>query len=374
MNISGLAPIMYYEVGTAPTVKFTNRFMAAHHAGTHNLNMRFNMYDSVFDHSDWSREPDLTWDQLLDIRAQQIAAKNKPIVLYFSGGTDSYTIYKVFERNNIHIDIIYTRPRYDVHPEAWIQVMQLFDQGLYDRTTKIVLRDDLVDSHNKAYTNPNWIWESGIKNQFSVLSGDTESNAHVADILGTDDFVGIIGLEKPRLSFTSTGVYSYQDDENYARPMGNKQIDCFYISPDLPDLHIKQSYMLLRYIKQVAKPNATTADLASFNHMHNPKYFDWLNYSLLGCGRYGDLNCSTQQHQQMWSGGLTIPSGKFTGDEYQGRGSAWFKSSAGTQMFKNYTDGIMSVVNDKAAEFLNINQNNFFVMRSFPSKMYKLTF
>ena len=103
MNISGLAPIMYYEVGTAPTVKFTNRFMAAHHAGTHNLNMRFNMYDSVFDHSDWSREPDLTWDQLLDIRAQQIAAKNKPIVLYFSGGTDSYTIYKVFERNNIFL-------------------------------------------------------------------------------------------------------------------------------------------------------------------------------------------------------------------------------------------------------------------------------
>jgi len=374
MSISGLGSNMYYEVGPDSTVKFTNRFMAAHHAGTHNLNMRFNMYDNIFDQCDWSREPESSWDQLLDIRAQQIAAKNKPIVLYFSGGTDSYTIYKVFERNNVHIDIIYTRPRYDVHPEAWTQVMQLFDQGLYDRTTKIVLRDNLVDSHNKAYANSNWIWESGIKNQFSVLSGDTESNAHVANILGTDDFVGIIGLEKPRLNFTSTGVYSYQHDENYARPMGNRQIDCFYISPDLPELHIKQSYMLLKYIKQIAKSNLTTGDLAKFNDIHNPVQFDWLDYSLLGCGRYGDLNCSTRQHRQMLGSELTIPSGKFTGDEYQGRGSAWFKSSAGTQMFNNYTDGIMSVVNDKAAEFLNINQNNFFIMRSFPSKGYKLTF
>jgi len=369
--------MLSYEVGCSPAtpfISFTNRFMAAHHAGTHNLDMRFNMYDDVFDRCDWTKEPESSWDQLLDIRAQQIAAKNKPIVLYFSGGTDSYTIYKVFERNKIHLDIIYTRPRFDEEPESWVQVMELFDKGLYDRNTKIILRDDHNDVYNKAYANPNWIWEKGIKNHFSMLAGDNESNTHVANLLGTDDFVGIIGLEKPRLNFTSTGVYSYQDDENYGRPMGNKQIDCFYISPDLPELHIKQSYILLHYLKQLVGPTATLADLAKFNNVHSPTYFDWYDYSILGCGRYGDLNHSSAQHQKMQESRLIIPDGKFVGNEYKGRGDPWFAPSAGTKMFKNYTDGIMSVVHDKAAEFLNINRNNFFGMRKFPSKMYQMKF
>ena len=367
--------MLTYEVGCDPATPFipiANRFHAAHHAGTHNLDMRFNMYDDVFDLCDWSREPDMSWDQLLDIRAQQIAAKNKPIVLYFSGGTDSYTIYKVFERNKIHIDIMYTRPRFDEEPASWVQVMDLFNQGLYDRTTKIILRGDHSDVHDKSYNNPNWIWEGGIKNHFSMLTGDRESNNYVANILGTDDFVGILGLEKPRLNFTSTGVYSYQDDENYSRPIENKQIDCFYISPDLPELHIKQSYMLLNYIKRIAKSNKLK-DLAKFNNIHVPNKFDWLDYSIAGCGRYGDINLSSNQHQQMWGGGLTIPDGKFTGNEYRGRGEAWFKPSVGTKMFKNYTDGIMSVVDDTAAKFLNIKRDNFFAMRGFKSKMYKLT-
>ena len=69
----------------------------------------FYFYETEFDALDWTKEPTETWDQLLDRRAQQIAAKGKPIVLNFSGGTDSYTIYKVFERNNIHIDEIIIR-------------------------------------------------------------------------------------------------------------------------------------------------------------------------------------------------------------------------------------------------------------------------
>lgn len=368
--------MLSYEVGCIPAtpfIPFVNRFQAAHHAGTHNLDMRFNMYDDVFDQCDWSRDPEMSWDQLLDIRAQQIAAKNKPIVLYFSGGTDSYTIYKVFERNKIHLDVIYTYPRFDEEPESWVKVLDLFDQGLYDPTTKLIIRDNLPDAHDKTYSNPDWIWQGGIKIHFSVLGGEKESNNYVSNVLGTDDFVGIIGLEKPRLHFTSTGVYSYQDDENYARPMENKQIDCFYISPDLPDLHIKQSYMLLNYIKRL-EPHAAVGDLIKYNDIHRPGMFDWLDYSILGCGRYGDLNRSDLQHRTMARTRLIIPTGKFQGHEYQGRGEKWFSSAVGTKRFKNYTAGIMNVVHDTAGKFLHVNPENFIGMRKFPSKMYQLTF
>ena len=45
---------MHYEVGPEAT-KFTNKFLAAHYAGSKNLDMRFNLYDAAFDSADWRR-------------------------------------------------------------------------------------------------------------------------------------------------------------------------------------------------------------------------------------------------------------------------------------------------------------------------------
>jgi len=371
---------MFYEVGKQnidPGFKFTNRFQAAHYAGTNKLNMHFNMYEDAFDKCDWTKEPNASWDHLLDIRAQQIAAKKKPIVLNFSGGTDSYTIYKVFERNKIPIDVIYTRPRTDVDKSlAWEKVFSFLNNEIYDKSTKIIIRDNLSEIHNNGYSHPDWIWDYGGRCQFSVMSmGDAESNMYVAKILGTDNFTSIIGLEKPRLFIDPTGIYSYQDDENYAsRVMSNNAIDCFYISPDLPELHIKQSYLLLKYLKSLCGENPRLIDLMKFNTAHNPLKFDWINYSILGCGRYGDLNMSHLQHQGMASVQLVIPDTKFTGDALRGRGGQLFKSFESTNMFKNYTDGIMSVINDTAGKFLQIEKDNFYRMRHFYSKFYKMSF
>ena len=362
---------MFYQVGNQV---FFNKFLSAQYAVQNKLTMHFNMYESAFDRCDWSQEPELSWDQLLDIRAHQIAAKNKPIVLNFSGGTDSYTIYKVFERNNIHIDVLNMRVwRGDRENSRAGQVYKLLDKGLYDPTTKIILDDDSVEKYRNFYSSPYWIFEKGMRYQWGVRNGDTTSEQRLAETLGTTDFISVIGLEKPRLRIEGDQIYSYQDDENFGRVMPNLTLDCFYNSPDLPELHVKQSYMLLNYIKS-QKPTATSpGDLVEFNDMHDATLFDWLDYSIKGCGRFDDLNQSHLQHIGNLRQKMIIPT---LGDptSYYGRNYDWWDTLQGDIAQKNYLEGLMMVAQSDAGRSLLWNQNNFYSMKQFRSKHYSMTF
>lgn len=365
---------MYYEVG--PGVKFTNKFLAAHHAGSHNLSMRFNMYDHAFDSTDWSQEPDVSWDQLLDIRARQIAEKNKPIVLYFSGGTDSYTIYKVFERNHIPLHAIYLRIRPDNAEGTWDKVYKLFDSGLYNTGTKLIIDDDYTKSLATAYSSPDWLWSGGLRQFFGMLSPDRYTHDYIQSTLGRDDFISVIGYEKPRLKITPDAVYSYQDDDNYCRLMSLPNFDSFYISPDLPELHVKQSYMLLKHIRSKVHPGAMPRDLQMYNQIHTG-CFGWLDYSIHGCGRFADLNRSDLQHHGNEVTKMILPaSGRFDGSEVTGRPEKWFQDFYKTNRdsFNNFTNGYISVLNDTAGKFLFDDPTNAFNLKHFHSKMYRLTF
>jgi len=328
----------------------------------------------MFDNANWDHEPDSTWDQLLDMRAQQIAARNRPIVLYFSGGTDSYTIYKVFERNNIHIDVAYivswpTETREQALP------IELMMKHWYDPHTKMIVRDSWDLIKNQSYLDPNWIWEKGYRYQFAYMGPDEKGNMEIAQMLNTDDFVSILGFEKPRLHFDSTGVYSYQDDENFVRCMGDSRMDCFYVSPDLPELHIKQSYMLMNYIKSL-RPGLTSPDqYRAYNNIHSPQAHPWLAYSIDGCGRFGDINDSGKIHNATRLTRLSLPTDQDPGAvDYHGRIQLMWDSLIGTKIHKNYTDAIMSVATDAAGKYLVTDPGNFYSMKQFRSKYYKLTF
>jgi hypothetical protein len=366
---------MYYEVG--PSARFTNKFLAAQHADRTNLDIHFNLYEDAFDSTDWSREPVFSWDQLLDIRARQIEAKHKPIVLYFSGGTDSYTIYKVFERNQIKLDAIYLRKRPDHADETYKLVHELFSAGLYDPDTRILIDDDYPNALAKAYDSEDWLWNVNARQIFGVLGPDRCTHNFISAALGRDDFVSLTGYEKPRLKITQDGVYSFQDDDNFSKLMVLPGIDCFFISPDLPELHVKQSYMLLNYIKSLKPTAACAADIVDFNDLHIPSKCDWLDYSIKGCGRFGDLNRSDVQHMGNLSTIMTLPaSGKFDGSEVSGRPARWFQDFYKTnrKIFNNFTNGYMSVLSDPTGKLLLRDPTNVFNLKHFFSKMYQITF
>lgn len=368
-------PDLYYQVGDQLV---WNKFQAAHQAAKTKQEMKFVLYDNAFDKINWAEEPNISWNTLLDIRAKQIAAMNKPIVFYFSGGTDSLTIYEVFKRNNIHIDLVWMRawsPKNEAEWNTQIPVREFMQKEFYDKHTKIIVQDGDELMSEKAYLHEDWIWEQGMRYQYGIIGSDLNSNNEIAEYLGTDDFVAIIGFEKPRLLFTVDGVYSYQDDENYVRPMADKRFDCFFISPDLPELHVKQSYMMLNYIK-AKHPQATSpGQLAEYNQFHNATKFNWHEYSISACGRFGDINYSDLAHSKNAVAKLFIPpSGNFSGHEYFGRASIDYKMYKHLDSFKNYNNGVMSVVNDIAGKYLLTDPRNFYSMRQYTSKYYPLKF
>lgn len=362
---------MFYQVGNQT---FINRYLAVKHALDTNQEMRFNMHESAFDRVDWSREPDQTWDQLLDIRAQQIAAKNKPIVLNFTGGTDSYTIFKVFERNNIHIDILFTRlRRTDIDDQINSGVVDFLNKGIYDKTTKIIRRKDDESVFEAAYSDRDWMWtKHGVNQQFSVgFAGDSVTDNWLAQELGTDDFISVNGYDKPSLRFEWHGVYSFQSDNNMNRAIGNPKLDCFYLSPELPELHVKQSYMLLNYIRS-KHPTALPRDLMAYNDIKNPNKFDWLEYSIAGCGRYGDLAQSPVYHKAWSDLKMTLgPEGQLI---HYGPGSNWYQSVAGKKVLKNYQQGLLDMYNDPVGKYLGMTADDLYKLNGIPSKLYKLTF
>ena len=362
--------------------QFKNKFGAAYHAVRINKTIHFNMYEKEFDQTDWSKEPDLTWNQLLDIRAQQIAAKNKPIVLNFSGGTDSYTIYQVFKRNNIHIDVLYLRRRKtDLDYTINQGVLDFLENDVEDKTTKILIREDSAKIFEQAYTSSNWLFDHGASRfEFGLgFGGDAFGDAYLTKELGTDDFISVNGLDKPMLTFDWHGVYSYQTDRNFIRLVGNKTAESFYVTPELPELHVKQSYLLLNYVRKL-RPSATPRDLKNdprnFNEMSNPNYYNWHEYSILGCGRFGDLSTNSEWQHRAWS---TISlqlnnKGLIDKNSHQGAGQNWFQSLAGTRTWNNYTQGIMNMYSDPAGRILFPDPNNLYKLRYFNSKFYKLDF
>jgi hypothetical protein len=364
---------MHYEVGKQ---KFNNKFLAARQAIATGQEIHFNMYESAFDRVDWTKEPELSWDQLLDMRAQMIAAKNKPIVLNFSGGSDSYTIYKVFERNNIHIDILYMRRRNTQADDIINQkVLEFLRQGIYDKTTKIIVKQDDAEIFASAYNHPDWAWTNhGVRHEFGLgFAGDPITDAELAKILGTDDFISVSGFNKPQLVFDWHGVYSWQSDKSFIRSIGSKTMDCFYISPDLPELHVKQSYMMLHYIRSL-HPYATPRDLEKYSYFHIPTNSPWEEYCLAS-GRFGDLAESSILQTAWAEQKLLIPSGKNNKDwHHQGPSTNWFTSLKGTKTFNNYCQGISSIKNDAVGKYLFTDPTNIYNMRTYNSKFYKLKF
>ena len=363
---------MYYQVGDQ---KFTNKYLAASYAVSTNQEIYFNLYETAFDQADWSKEPMESWDALLDRRAQQIASKNRPIVLYFSGGTDSYKIYQVFKRNNIHIDIIYLRRRlgamdHDLHD----RVLEFLNKGVYDSTTKIIVKDDDESLFARAYSTPDWVWTNNLRLEFGVgFAGDSISDAYLAQVLGRDDFISVLGYEKPFVVIDYHGIYSYQYDLMFQRIMSSPNADCFYISPDLPELHIKQSYMLARFIKKLHPTVKKPIDFKQLSlDITDPNKFDWNIYSA-ACGRGDDLSISGTMHRAWSNMTLRNIPGKFNGNEHTGPGDDWFKSLKSTKIFNNYINGLISLQNDPVGKFLSTDKNNLYSSRKFMSKMYRMS-
>lgn len=360
-----------YQVGS---LSFVDKFQAASEASRSGQDMYFNLFEKTFDQANWDQEPTQTWDQLLDMRAAQIAATNRPIVLHFSGGTDSYTMYRVFERNNIHLTALVfnfrgNEPEYN---HVYQRVHKFLRQGIYDPHCEIIFDDyNSSDKFDNIYNSQDWSWTAQERFAFGIYSGSGNGDESLCQRFG-QEVLSVLGTDKPRLKFTPEGVYSYQDDAPWLRHMKSHRLASFFISDELPALHIKQSWMLKKYLQTKYNVNSSSKNFEAVNYQYDPEKFSWGEYSM-ACGRFGDLANSHVQHLTNLSTKLWIPeSGRINDAVYTGMSRKIFQRLQQTNTLTNYVKGLVSAASDGAGKYLGMSLDNLLSIKNFYSKAYRM--
>lgn len=234
--------------------KFYNPYAMFAYAAryTPNTPPKFHVFDEEFSKLDWSKEPEESMETLLDRRAMQLRLKFHKLVLYYSGGTDSTTMYNAFKRTGVHLDeivIIYDDDKSIGYPAENVQWLL---NNHYDPTTKITVHDGhkvhdffktlpidyLVDPSVVFVTNP-YGGSAGYRAQ--QFGGKYIFDPGVAHI---------VGAEKPHLLYENGHWYARHLDRVYHPFMGEGICEMFFVSPDLPELHIKQNHMFKKAAKQ----------------------------------------------------------------------------------------------------------------------------
>ena len=237
----------YWEyAGTRYKHKF--KAIEASHGDIHNIT--FNMYESdAFHNYDWSIEPANSFKSLMLTRALQLRDDYSYLKFCYSGGADSTSILNVFLANNIFIDeIIVWRfgnnlSNYEVD-EYTIPFLKSIQSKI--PKTKITIYN-YGEEYYREYLNDKW---------FYTRNSLCPRHTYLPKINGKN-FCYIFGGIDPHLEFENGQYYATFYDTNTVGELAPfRNIELFYTSPSLPELHAKQVHIM----KKNLKPGFTLED------------------------------------------------------------------------------------------------------------------
>lgn len=262
-----MIPPIYYQVNGK--VIF-NDLLAKHEAYTSGKPVEFYCHNNEYDQLDWTQEPSQSMDQLMDDYARHLRNSYERVILSWSGGTDSHTIYQVFVRNNLHIDEIIVwhneefEPWYSNAPVEWI------NKNHKDPLTKITPRSRFdPDAKSRIITDEDWIFQNRtLLPKFSMGMYDTVTQEHCEKNHGHTTWCLINGHEQPRVYLRDGKYYSHHISMTFLSVMGADNSICFFTEPLLA---LKQSHLIKRTLKRLAsvgKYDQTVSDrlLNGFEH------------------------------------------------------------------------------------------------------------
>ena len=234
--------------------KFFNPYLARYESFKSRTPVEFYCNDAENDLLDWTQEPEQSFEELMDIHARNLRNKYERLVLCWSGGTDSHTIYNVFKRNGIRIDEIiikYSKDIWNVNPVDHVDWMM---KNHWDSTTRITAYDEYDTSIRKpVLNNDEWLFQD-IGNLYSKYytsaSGGPELNFLCERNHNGHNWGVVVGFEKPFVSQINGRWYSKQSDQILLAALGQDRLECFYLDPII---NLKQSHMAKRVLKQFKK-------------------------------------------------------------------------------------------------------------------------
>lgn len=215
----------------------------------------FDFNDEFWSKQDWSTEPSETWQELCQQRALQIRHNHKKVILWFSGGYDSLTIAWAFAEAGVHIDefLIFEKSWFDENitqnaTDLYHQFRQNFWPNLKLRILKI--DHDVTENFYKDL-GTDWVWNPWFRTDITKNSrlSVINSNADLMKELEQPGVTMVDGWDKPRLDIFDDTWYARLTDQGYNWHF-NTPINNFYINSAFPKLHIKQTWLTMKFFEK----------------------------------------------------------------------------------------------------------------------------
>ena len=278
--------------------------------------VEWDYHDAVFGQHQWDIEPIFDLKELYRQRALQLREAYDHVVLFYSGGVDSWNILKTFIDNNIPLDEIYMFGAFEAEEKQYSTLGFDRDPGYYTREVKqsLPLVKKLVADKKikvnvydwtrhiiEAANDPDWIWTAGVRFDPTCM---VRSKFHKIfrehnELLHKGKKVGFVyGVDKPRLLRDDNTIYfAFLDVIMTTGTVPTNDImgeywendEYFYWTPNMPELAIKQSHVVVNWLKANNQINLVkhTKNIESF---HDELYYNEVNRCI-----YADWNPGTWQ-------------------------------------------------------------------------------
>jgi len=343
--------MIYYQVRDKIFFNVFESFVYGAYYAPHDM-PKFYVFDNEFEKHDWTKEPQESWESLLAKRAHQLREKYDVLILGFSGGTDSITMYNAFAKNNIFIDEISfvweeNNPAGTEYIGKWLKSNHL------DSRTKITNADMKHRQFEELYQRSTWIIEDldNMMVKFDRRWPGREELREAEDRYPGKKWAFVLGKEKPQVYKKNGQWFVTHLDKlvhwSTTRPMHDRT-EFFFISKDAIDLHAKQCHMLKSYANFRYRPKDYWA---SWDNLGKKSMPDYDEFASLGCGRHQEILPGSSFSQKIRANQRTITDathlldGKI--DKLVGLDPKFLaKYQSGHTWTKNYIQGLQSLQTD----------------------------
>ena len=257
----------YFVVGNRKTYSRTSAIEWAN--GNMEL-IKLYWMDEVWSNMDLTRPPAGSWNELMRTRCHQVRSKASIFGIAFSGGYDSQTILDHCIMNNILVDDIQINHKtFGSHPEfkSAVNTANYTKQHHYPKLNihTIDIGIDYLLNIYQAGGN-NWLENEHLTElKFTKQARSSLMNFNIGHTKTLDlvNRVVVEGHEKPRL-FIHDGWWVMAMHDGVLDHTFNTPFENFYISRELPELHLNQIWMMIDWMESL--PFDTLSKLEEFLH------------------------------------------------------------------------------------------------------------
>jgi hypothetical protein len=365
----------YYKVNQ---FKYLNKIDAILEASKLNSNVKWIFNDHIFDNLNWLEEPSTDLDTLYYLRARQIREQYDYVLIMISGGADSTNVLNSFLKNNIKVDeIVAAGPwtglknwNFDINDRSSFNtvsetvyaldplIKKISNQYPNIKITKHDYFEDIVNFKSDEWIkhSGSWIHPSTIKhslNKFKHIKNLAESGKKIAKVYGIDKPVLVRGVNGNLYNVVLDGVIQVAARQSTNENHLNIVPELFYISPDMPEIMIKQSHVLARWLLSDSSAKSkyarkTMADQSFDSKWLNHKDRASLHHRAIIPALYNSLDDNIWQCQKSTDGLYNIDFDKWI--------HVLHKSEKFSQMI--LSDG-KHLINSISSKFLHENRNAF---------------